>query len=239
MPRFFVSNISSDFVELDKENSQHISKSLRMKKGEEITLCDMQGYDYKCTVEEFGENVLCKVLEKTKCLTEPSVNVTVYQAMPKMDKLELIVQKCVELGAVKIVPVLTSRCVSRPDEKSMKKKIERFQKISLEASKQSGRGIVPKIENMLNFKEAIDCMSEDDIGIILYEGGGENLADMNLSSKKNISIFIGSEGGFDASEVEYAVGKGIKRIGLGARILRCETAPIASMAIIMNLTKNM
>ena len=239
MPRFFASNISSDFVELDKENSQHISKSLRMKKGEEITLCDMQGYDYKCTVEEFGENVLCKVLEKTKCLTEPSVNVTVYQAMPKMDKLELIVQKCVELGAVKIVPVLTSRCVSRPDEKSMKKKIERFQKISLEASKQSGRGIVPKIENMLNFKEAIDCMSEDDIGIILYEGGGENLADMNLSSKKSISIFIGSEGGFDVSEVEYAVSKGIKRIGLGARILRCETAPIASMAIIMNLTKNM
>lgn len=239
MPRFFVDNINDEFVFLDEESSAHIGKSLRMKKGDELILCDAQGFDYKSTVESFGEKVCCKIIKKEKCLAEPSINVTLYQAVPKMDKLETIVQKSVELGVTQIVPVLTSRCVSRPDSKTMDRKISRLSKISLEAAKQSGRGIIPEVSKMLTFKEAVDRMSNDDCGILFYEGGGKNLCDIEIKQNSSVSIFVGSEGGFEESEVQYAESNGIIRVGLGPRILRCETAPLAALAIIMNLTKNM
>ena len=239
MPRFFIEDIGEDNILISGNEADHISKSLRMKKGDEITVCDTKGNDYFCVIENISNDVTLKILRKEKSKTEPDVNVTIYQAMPKLDKLETIVQICVELGAVRIVPVLTKRCISRPDEKNMKKKIERLSKISLEAAKQSGRGIIPVVEEMVSFKTAVDRMKEDDIGIILYEGGGKSLSDISFYKDQNISVLIGSEGGFDEDEVEYAVNNGIERVGLGERILRCETAPIASLAIIMHLTKNM
>lgn len=239
MPRFFVDNINDDFIFLDEESSLHIGRSLRMKKGNELILCDAKGFDYKCTIESFGEKVCCKVISREKCIAEPSVHITLYQAVPKMDKLETIVQKSVELGVTEIVPVLTSRCVSRPDNKTMDKKISRLSKISLEAAKQSGRGIIPQISHMVTFKEAVDRMKGDDFGILLYEGGGKRLNDFEFSENSHISIFVGAEGGFDLSEVLYAESMGISRAGLGPRILRCETAPLATLAIILNITKNM
>lgn len=239
MPRFFIENIKGDTVIIDGEEANHIVKSLRMKKGEIITLCDTKGNDYICEIESSAENVVCKVLNCEKSKSEPSVKVTLYQAMPKLDKLETIIQKSVELGIYKIVPVLTKRCISRPDKSTMSKKLERLSKISFEAAKQSGRGIIPEICDMITFKEAIDRMKTDNIGIILYEGGGENLSDIGLPQAENISIMIGSEGGFDEDEVDFAVLNGIERVGLGPRILRCETAPVATLSIIMNLTKNM
>lgn len=239
MPRFFSDNIFSDNIIITNSDAIHISKSLRMKIGDKITICDTKGTDYFCEIESITNEVICKILSKEKSISEPSVNVTIYQAMPKSDKLETIVQKCVELGAVKIVPILTKRCISRPDEKNMLKKIERLSKISLEAAKQSGRGIIPEITPMVSFKEAVDRIKEDELGIILYEGGGKNLSDINFQNLKNISIMIGSEGGFDEDEVAYAVEHGIQRVGLGPRILRCETAPLAALSIIMHLTKNM
>lgn len=239
MPRFFSENIISGVAIIKDLDASHIAKSLRMKIGDEITICDMQGTDYECVIESLSDEIKCNVISSHKSDTEPSVKVTLYQAMPKLDKLEMIIQKAVELGVNEIVPVLTKRCISRPDDKAMKKKLQRYQKIALEAAKQSGRGIIPNVTNIIHFKEAISRMKLDDLSLICYEGGGKKLSEMELSKMKTISIIIGGEGGFDIEEVETAVVNGINRIGLGPRILRCETAPLAALSIIMNLTENM
>lgn len=239
MPRFFSDNISESHAIIAGQDAFHISKSLRMAVGDEITICNAMGTDYFCKIESIGENVVCEVVSSEKSISEPSVKVTLFQAVPKLDKLELIIQKCVELGVSEIVPVLTSRCISRPDKKTMEKKLERYSKICLEAAKQSGRGIIPQVSQIASLKEAIDRMKHDDLAIICYEGGGEKLFDMKLSEKRTISVLIGGEGGFSTDEVEAAKQNGIKVIGLGPRILRCETAPIAALSIIMNLTGNM
>ena len=239
MPRFFIDDINDERAIITGSDANHIGRSLRMKVGEEITLTKA-GYDYDCVIESFtAETVYCKVISKEKNSSEPTINLTLYQALPKSDKMELIIQKAVELGATKIVPVLTQRCISRPDNKSFKKKIERFQKISLEAAKQSGRGIIPEIGDLINLKEAIKLTKFDDTSFICYECGGESLLDVNLKEFKNISLFIGSEGGFEKSEVDFCKDNGVIPIWLGNRILRCETAPLAAISIIMNLTHNM
>ena len=239
MPRFFVDNINGDSALIIGEDANHIGRSLRMKTGENITLC-CDGYDYSCKIESITDSdVSCSILEKCKSISEPNVILTLYQAIPKLDKFETIIQKSVELGVNRIVPVLTSRCISRPDEKSFSKKLDRFQKISLEAAKQSGRALIPEITNVISFKTAIDEMSKMDLGLICYEKGGQALSEVGLLPNKAISIIIGSEGGFDTSEVEQAKEKGIIPIWLGNRILRCETAPLAAISIIMNLTGNM
>jgi len=145
LPRFFIEDINSETAIISGADATHISKSLRMKVGEGITLCDMKGTDYFCEIQSIAEIVICRVVSTEKSKTEPSVKVTLYQAIPKLDKFEMIIQKAVELGVHEIVPVLTNRCISRPDSKTMGKKIERFSKISYEAAKQSGRGIIPHI----------------------------------------------------------------------------------------------
>ncbi len=239
MPRFFLENIIGDKTVITGPDATHISKSLRMKVGDEITLCDMKGTDYFSVIEKIDENVYCRVMSSERSKTEPDIRVTLYQALPKSDKLELIIQKAVELGVSEIVPVLTSRCISRPDEKSMDKKLERFSKISLEAAKQSGRGIIPCVLPTVSFKEAIDRMKSDDLAIICYEGGGKRLSHLKLPERKTISLIIGAEGGFSEEEIEFSKKSGIEIVGLGPRILRCETAPLAAISIIMNLTENM
>ena len=239
MPRFFVESIGGNTVVIEGADATHIAKSLRMKKGEQITVCDTKGTDYLCEIISMGNTVECNILSSEKSICEPDVNVTLYQAIPKSDKLDTIVQKAVELGVTRIVPVLTKRCISRPDKASMEKKCERLSKIAFEAAKQSQRGIIPKICSMVDFSQAVKSMSEDDIGIIFYEGGGERLNEIGLKPEQNISIMVGAEGGFGPDEVELAVKGGIIQAGLGPRILRCETAPLAALSIIMNLTKNM
>ena len=239
MPRFYSTNITDESVKIKGDDANHITRSLRMKKGEQIIICDTQGMDYRCTAESFGDSVICKILDKYKSNTEPDVFVTLYQSMPKQDKLEIIIQKSVELGISKIVPVLSARCVSRPDEKSMKKKLERYSKISQEAAKQSGRGIIPQVTDMLSFKEAVKLSCNDDVSLICYEGGGQALNEIDYKGIKSINIFVGGEGGFDTDEIEFATKSGLIRIGLGPRILRCETAPLAAISILMNCTKNM
>lgn len=239
MPRFFCTNITGDTVIIEGNDAKHISYSLRIKKGEEIIICDTKGTDYKCIAESFGEKVICKVVEKYECNTEPDINVTLYQSMPKQNKMEMIIQKSVELGVTKIVPVISNRCISRPDRKSMSKKLERFSKISYEAAKQSGRGIIPKIGDVMPYKDAVEFSCNDDLSLICYEGGGENLRSIDYTTRKNISIFVGGEGGYDKEEVNFATQKGLICVSLGSRILRCETAPLAALSILMNCTKNM
>lgn len=238
-PRFFTSDIGETAV-VSGSDAAHISQVLRMKNGDMAVICDGDCTDYLCRIISASKNfVEFEILGKQPCEAEPSVYLRLFQCMPKSDKMDFIVQKAVELGASEIIPVLSKRCVSRPDEKSAAKKSERWQKIADEASKQCGRGRIPKVGEMISFAEAVKS-SEDRCGILFYECGGELLTDIAGNMKSgNIDIFIGSEGGFEESEVSLAQAAGIRTATLGKRILRCETAPVAAISILMNMTGNM
>lgn len=239
MPRFFVNNINETNVIIEGNDALHIRKSLRMNVGDVLTVC-CNGIDYSCEISEINmETILLKVLFFNKSESEPNINLTLYQAIPKSDKLELIIQKAVELGASQIIPVLTRRCISRPSEKDFQKKLSRYNKIAESASKQAGRAIIPQVLPMINYSSAIETMKKDDVSIVFYESGGLRLNEMNFSDKKNISIMIGSEGGFDDLEISEAQKNGIETVWLGNRILRCETAPITAISLLMYLTGNL
>lgn len=234
MPRFFVENIEGDRAYIMGEDARHIGRSLRMRLGDEITLC-RNGFDYISKILTISdEEVVCEVVEYHESKAEPNLKLTLFQALPKADKLELIIQKCVEIGVCEIVPVLTSRCVSRPDRKSFEKKLARLEKISLEAAKQSGRGIIPKISQMIDLNECLDRMSQMKKAIVCYEKGGVRIDSKLLGESREVGVLIGSEGGFDESEIEKARAKGVVPVWLGERILRCETAPIAAAAVLLH-----
>lgn len=240
MPRFFTNEIDKGNIILTGSDANHIGRSLRMKKGEEITVC-CNGTDYNCIINSITpDTVYLDLVSENPCAAEPSVDVTLFQAVPKMDKLEYIIQKSVELGVSRIVPVLTRRCVSRPDEKDFAKKLPRLQKIAEQAAKQSGRGIIPEVTPIVSYRKALDMMQELDSTIILYEEqGGCKFSEINFDGVNTIGLVVGSEGGFDSGEAEDAVKNGAVRVWLGKRILRCETAPITAMSILMFLTNNM
>lgn len=224
---------------LDKEDSNHVVKSLRMKVGERLCVCDYKQNDYLCVIEKIinGE-VFLKVLEKEKNKTEPTINLHLYQAVPKLNKLEFIIQKAVELGVKAITPVLTKNCVATITEKNIGKKTLRLEKIAKQAACQSQRGVLPKVFPVLNFKEAIEEIGRKDLKILFYEYAKESLNNIELEGKKEVGILIGSEGGFTKKEVLYAKEQGILIKSLGKRILRCETAPICAASVIMYLTGN-
>lgn len=232
-------NIAADTYIISGENARHISKSLRMKKGEALTLVTPDNTQCECVLTEITpEYSAVKITEKKPCENEPDVFVALYQALPKGDKMDYIVQKCVELGISKIVPVLSARCVSRPDERSIKKKCERWQKIALQAAMQSRRGIIPKIGDCVNFEKSAEMSKESEKKIIFYELGGEKVSKILDKKPKNIAMFIGSEGGFEESEVQKIIEIGGQPATLGKRILRAETAPLAALSIIMYQTNN-
>ena len=240
MPRFFMDGIFGEKAVIVGENGKHITRSLRMKVGEPLTVCDGKGTDYSCEIESInGDEVVAHILSSCASVSEPSVHVTIYQGLPKADKMDSIVQKSVEVGAAAIVPTMTARCVSRPDEKSMHKKTERWQKIAEEAAKQSGRGIIPQVHALTDFKSAAQQAAKTGSVILFYEGGGESLSKLITSESGNISVFIGPEGGFEPDEVAFVTALGGKTATLGTRILRTETAPIAALAAIMLASGNM
>lgn len=237
MPHFF-EKVNGDRVEITGENLKHIVGALRMKVGEKLTLCD-DGINYNCELISVEKDIaIVKVLSKEKNLSEPDVSVTIYQCMPKGDKLELVIQKAVELGADKIVPVLSSRCVSRPDDKRAKKKNERYNKIALSACEQSGRGKLVEVAEMIDFNTAVKQASNFDLCVLFYEGGGKPIREI-IKTQKNICVFIGPEGGFSDSEVEALKQNGAEIATLGKRILRTETAPLAALVSILLLSGNM
>lgn len=241
MPRFFIpkENITEETAVITGQDAVHIGRSLRMRLHDEITLC-CEGRDYSCELISISdEQCEARILSVSEGSGEPSVKLTLYQAMPKSDKLEMIVQKAVELGAFEIVPVLTARCVSRPDKKSFAKKRERLNKIALEAAKQCGRSIVPQVGDMITFDECAKRLGEHELPLICYEMGGVSLSEAVKDGVRSIGVFIGSEGGFEPQEVQKCTDSGTVVIGLGKRILRCETAPLAAISIIMHLTGNM
>lgn len=239
MAWFFTEAFVGDYCTISGENAKHIEKSLRMKIGEEITLVDDNGIQHNGTINNISQGlVTVKVNESFKCINEPNTKVVLYQALPKGDKMDFIVQKAVELGISEIVPVISARCISRPDEKSLKKKIQRWNKIALQAAQQSRRGIIPKVKNAVSFSCATENISKEDCNIIFYECGGERVGDIIKQYPNKINMFIGSEGGFEEQEVQKIISKGGSAATLGKRILRAETAPLTALSIIMYVTGN-
>lgn len=238
-PRFFTENISDRDAVVDGEDAKHISVVLRMRAGDYAVLCDGRGTDYLARLAAAGKD-LCsfEVLEKTPNLAEPDIHLRLFQAMPKGDKMDFIVQKAVECGACEIVPFFSKRCVSRPDGKSLAKKTERYRRIALEAAKQCGRGIIPKVGEAVDFSGLTSLISEENTGILFYECAEQPLSKAVTEFRKNVDIVIGSEGGFEQSEAAALEEHGFAVASLGKRILRCETAPIAAIAILMNMTGN-
>lgn len=240
MAWFFTNEISGDIFEIEGEDARHISKSLRMKVGESLTLCTLDGRRHECEITAFStDSVTVKVLSSTICEQEPSVKITLFMALTKGDKMDDIVQKSVELGVYEIVPVLTTRCISRPDEKQIKKKVQRWQKISDNAASQSRRGIIPQVKDMMTLKEASNVCNSFDKAIVFYECGGDKLRDIIDEDIKTLAMFVGSEGGFEESEIDILKANGVTPTTLGTRILRAQTAPIAGITAVMYQTKNL
>ena len=240
MGRFFIEGIPEERVVIAGEDGRHIARSLRMQTGEAITLCNGAGLDFFGEIESIdGDSVSVRILEQKESVGEPSVVVTVYQGLPKSDKMDWIAQKSIEAGAARIVPMMTERCVSRPDEKSAAKKRDRWQKIAEEAAKQCGRGKLPEVLPLTRFSEAIEQAAKEGDVIFFYEGGGESLRRLVDDDTKTLSIFIGPEGGFSESEVALAKEHGARVGSMGPRIFRTETAATAALSAIMALTGNM
>lgn len=237
MPRFFVDALD-DIMRLTGESAVHISRSLRMRAGDELTLCDGLGTDAQAVINEITpDSVTLEIISRTPSKSEPSVSVTLFQALPKSDKLEFIIQKATELGAVAIQPFLSRYCVSRP--KDFSKKLDRLSKIASEAAKQSGRGRIPEVLDLIDISGIV--ASGFDLTIFCYEKATRPLSDAlrDISSVKSVAVIIGSEGGFSDDEAAVLENAGALPCSLGNRILRCETAPIAALSAIMFASGNM
>lgn len=239
MPRFFVPDLTGDRVLLTAEDGRHLTRSLRGKIGDPVELCDGKGMDGFGVIAALdGDAVMVEIKEKRPSRVELPCFVTLYQALPKGDKLEFIVQKAVELGASAIVPVLTSRCVSRPDKKAMAGKLTRLEKIAREAAGQSGRGVLPEVRPLLTFSAALSEMQKAQCPILFYEKAGRPLGGVLASRPGAISFLVGSEGGFSAEEAQQAETAGLAVCTMGRRVLRCETAPLYALSVIGYLYEN-
>lgn len=241
MYQFFVEpcQIQGNRIVITGKDVNHIKNVLRMKPGEEISISNgVDGKEYRCGIEELHEEeIICELrFIKEEGMELPS-KVYLFQGLPKADKMELIIQKAVELGVYEIIPVATKRAVVKLDEKKARSKILRWQGIAEAAAKQSKRGIIPQVQNVMSFKEAVKYSSCAQVKIIPYElsEGMEKTREIieGLKPGEDIAVFIGPEGGFDKEEIEEAVGQGIIPITLGKRILRTETAGMTILSILM------
>ena len=237
MARFFVepAELSGEQIFLTGENAQH-AKVLRLKAGEQVLVCDGAGNESLCTISDVSDGQISLVVKSRQVSeTEAKVKVSVYMAFPKADKLEHVIQKATELGAYEIVAFPSSRCVSRPDDKSLAKKLERWQKIAASAAEQSGRGLIPKVLTLPSYKAALERAAQADKALLFYENEQATTLKMALSSGdyRTVSLLTGPEGGLEFSEVEQAQKAGLQVCTLGKRILRCETAPLCALSAVM------
>ncbi|MBC7765333.1 MAG: 16S rRNA (uracil(1498)-N(3))-methyltransferase [Hyphomonadaceae bacterium] len=239
MHRFFIknNNIYDNYVIIEGEDVNHITKSLRLSQKDIIIVLDEFGKAYTVSIRTCEKtSVIADIVSCERSKTEPPIAVTLFQALPKAAKMEYIIQKTTELGIERIVPVNTKRTVVKiEDKKSEQKKLERWQKVALEAAKQSHRGLVPQIAELLQFEQAITQAKAFDLVLFPYELESANRLQTVLANQaqaKSIAIFVGPEGGFDATEVELA-SQIAQVITLGPRILRTETAGAALLAVLM------
>lgn len=242
MPKFFIetNQINEDLIYLQGEDVNHIANVLRKKTGENINICNNDtSENFLCRIENIEkEKIICKILEKLEAKSEANIQITIFQGLPKADKLELIIQKCVELGVKEITPINMERCIVKLDNKSEIKKIERWQKIAEVAAKQSGRDSITEINAVENLKSVCNLIQKYDIVLVAYEQEKINTLKSELNKIKNIknlkiAIVIGPEGGFEHSEIDILRENGAKVITLGERILRTETVGIVMASIIM------
>ena len=237
MTRFFVTSeeMAEDTILLTGENANH-ARVLRLKPEEQVMVCDGQGNECLCAVLQMGQKeVELQVINRQKSFSEATVKVSLYMGFPKSDKLEHVIQKATELGAWEIVTFPSARCVSRPDEKSLKKKLERWQKIAASAAEQSGRGIIPQVIVLPSYQAALERAALADMPILFYENEHATTLRMALESApyRSVSLLSGPEGGLEESEVVLAQQAGLRVCTLGRRILRCETAPLCGLSAVM------
>jgi 16S rRNA (uracil1498-N3)-methyltransferase len=240
MQHFFVppEQVKEDEIHILGTDVNHIRNVLRMKIGEQLKISDGNNRNYLCEIARLDkEEILCHVLESELPDTELSSRLVLFQGLPKSDKMELIIQKAVELGAAEIVPVATRRTIVRMDEKKAAKKVQRWNSIAESACKQSGRSRIPVVSKVVNFEEALNYARQLDHRLIPYELA-DNMEDTrkilsSIEKGQSVGIFIGPEGGFEREEVEQAMTYGTKPVTLGRRILRTETAGLAMLSVLM------
>lgn len=247
MPRFFIrrDQIEGDTLRLLGEDAHHVARSLRMAVGDEITVCDMQGTEYTCKIVSFADDreVCARILSKKDAENELPFRVTLFQALPKGDKLDTVIQKSVECGVCEIIPFESERCVVRVKADAEERKTERRARIAEEAAKQSGRSLLPIVRPTVSFEEMLARAAQSDLCLFCYEGDGTRPLGELLSEWRDalrgekgdfsVSLIIGSEGGFSQREVQEAKNAGMMPIGLGKRILRTETAPIFALSCLV------
>lgn len=240
MQHFFVTpqQVSGEYIVMEGSDVNHMKNVLRMKLGEEVMISDGNNRKYLCTIEQFSEGKAKLIMkEELPSNTELPSRIYLFQGLPKSDKMELIVQKAVELGVYEIIPVSTKRVVVRLDAKKAQKKVERWNSIAQSGAKQSGRGIVPTVTSVMTYKEALDYAKQLDVVLIPYElaSGMERTRQIFTQMKpgQSIGFFIGPEGGFEEAEIEQSIEAGAIPITLGKRILRTETAGLACLSILM------
>ena len=238
MPRFFVdkNQIDENTLFVDGADARHIARSLRMAVGDEFIACDGEGYEYSCRLTRIrDERCDADIMHSQPSRTESPLNITLFMAYPKGDKLETVIQKAVELGVSRIVPFESSRCIQRPKADKAEEKTARLMRIGEEAAKQCGRGSLPSVSLPVPFEKAVALSKESELSLFCYEGDGATSLREVLSAAsdaKSISVIVGCEGGFSIAEAEAAANVGLKTINLGPRILRCETAPLYVLSAI-------
>ena len=215
------------------------ARVLRLKNGDAVTVCDGEGTDYACTVSDTSNGQICLVVHREDVSqSEAAVACSVYMAFAKADKFEHVIQKATELGACELVCFPSARCVSRPDEKALAKKLDRWQKIAASAAEQSGRGRIPKVTALSSYAQALARAAQAELAVCFYENE-ERLtfrAAIEAAPFHTASILTGPEGGFEPEEIRQAAEAGLKICTLGSRILRCETAPLCALSALMYAT---
>lgn len=240
MHHFFVTpdQVKDEYIYIEGSDVNHVKNVLRMKQGEMLQICDGNNKKYICEIDDMtSEYVRALIKEEVGTDTELPSRIYLFQGLPKSDKMELIVQKAVELGVYEIIPVVTKRAVVKLDDKKAGKKVERWNSIAEGGAKQSGRSVIPKVTSVMSWKEALQYAKELDVILIPYElseGMQETKAIISgIQPGQSIGFFIGPEGGFEHTEVESAMEIGAKAITLGKRILRTETAGLTTLSILM------
>ncbi len=231
MARFFVDKekIRENVIIIDGADAHHIARSLRMAEGDEAVVCDGEGVEYLTRLTRIrDEECQCEIIERLNSKTEPPVSITLCMAYPKGDKLEVVIQKAVELGVSRIIPFESSRCIKRPKAEKAEKQTARLERIAEEAAKQCGRARIPTVAKPMSFSHMLDEATRSELVLFCYENeDGLTVRDMMAGKEKpaSIAIIVGSEGGFSPDEAAEAKARGCKSVSLGNRILRCETAP--------------
>ena len=240
MYRFFIEDgiNSGNEIRISGSDYNHIKNVLRMKKGEEVLISDGKDREYLCAIADMTEEEVILTIEDIMGTSrELSAKIVLFQGLPKGDKMEQIIQKTVELGVAEIVPVAMKRCVVKLDAKKAGKKVERWNGIALSAAKQSKRGIIPEVKNVVSFSDAVKMAADMDAFLVPYENAegieGARKLVASMKGKKSIGIFIGPGGGFEDSEIELALENGAQTLTLGRRILRTETAGMTMLSILM------